>query len=93
MQVDLDPHVEALIRDKVASGRYHDSSEVVRDAVLLMEARDQRLQRLRAEVAIGVGQIERGELIDFTPDLLDELDREAEENARTGKPIKDAVKP
>ncbi len=93
MQVDLDAHIVALIRDKVASGRYHDPGEVVRDAVLQMDERDQRLRHLQAEVAIGLEQIERGELIDFTSELLDELDREAEVNARNGKPIKDAVKP
>ncbi|MGH2530690.1 MAG: type II toxin-antitoxin system ParD family antitoxin [Thermomicrobiales bacterium] len=93
MQVELDPQVAGLIRQQIESGQYHDASEVVREAMRLMVERDRRLQQLRAEVAIGLEQIERGELIDFTPELLDELSREAEENARNGKPVKDAVKP
>ncbi len=59
MQVDLDPHIVALIRDKVASGRYHGPGAVFREAVLQMDERDQRLQRLQAEIAIGVEQTER----------------------------------
>jgi hypothetical protein len=55
--------------------------------------RDRRLQALRAEIAIGLEQIERSEMIDFTPELLEELSREAEANARAGKPVRNAVKP
>jgi antitoxin ParD1/3/4 len=93
MQVDLDPRVAGLIRQQVESGQYHNASEVVGEAMRLMLERDRRLQQLRAEVAIGVEQFERGEVVDFTLELLDELSREAEENARKGKPVKDAVKP
>jgi hypothetical protein len=38
-------------------------------------------------------QIERGEVIEFTPELLEELVREAEENMRLGKPVRSAVRP
>ncbi|MGH2560955.1 MAG: type II toxin-antitoxin system ParD family antitoxin [Thermomicrobiales bacterium] len=93
MQVDIDSQVAGLIQQQIESGDYHDATEVVREAVRLMAERNRRLQQLRAEIAIGVEQIGRGELIDFTPELLDELSREAEENARIGKPVKDAVKP
>ncbi len=57
-----------------------------------MDDRD-RMQALRDELQVGLEQIERGAVIDFTPDLLDELAREAEQNARDGKPIREAVKP
>jgi antitoxin ParD1/3/4 len=93
MQVEIDERLEAVIRRKVAIGGYRDAAEVIQEAIDLMEERDRRLERLRAEIAIGVAQIERGELIEFTPELLERLSREAEENARLEKPIKDAVKP
>ena len=57
-----------------------------------MDERD-RAQALRADLQIGLEQIERGEVGDFTPELLDELAREAEQNARDGEPVWDAVKP
>jgi hypothetical protein len=59
---------------------------------LLME-RKRKLRWLRAELAFGEEQERRGELIELTHERLEEIKRRAFENARDGKPIKDAVKP
>lgn len=93
MQVEVDIHLEELIREKVESGRFHSPGDVVRDAVLQLDERDRRLQRLQAEVALGLAQVEEGNLIDLTPELWDELERQADEDMRSGKPVKDAVRP
>jgi len=42
MNVSLTPHLEAMVREKVESGRYSNASEVVREALRLMEAQDIR---------------------------------------------------
>jgi hypothetical protein len=44
-----------------------------------------RLKRLRALLAVGLDQAERGELIELTPELLDEIDREVEEQFQRGE--------
>lgn len=93
MNIYLGDHFETMVREQVATGRYANASEVVREALRLLEDRERRLNWLRAELDIAEAHVQRGELIDFTPELLDRLSREAEENARKGKPIKDAVKP
>ena len=93
MHVELDPQLEALIRRQVEAGDYRDAGEVIREAIRLMDERDRRVQQVRADFSIALAQMERGELIEFTPELVDRLSREAEENARIGKPVKDAVKP
>jgi antitoxin ParD1/3/4 len=58
VNVNLTPELEALVRDKIASGRYQSESEVVCDALRLMEARDQeyqsKLEWLRREVQAGI---------------------------------------
>lgn len=41
MNVSLTAHLEELIQEKVASGRYGNASEVVREALRLLEERDQ----------------------------------------------------
>lgn len=57
MNVSLTPHFEAMIREKVASGRYNNASEVVREALRLLEAEDRRkLERLRAAIAVRLEQ-------------------------------------
>ena len=63
MNVSLTPQLEQMIRDKVESGRYNNASEVVREALRLIEDRDQRLERLRAEMQRGIDQIARGESV------------------------------
>lgn len=48
MNVNLTPQLEDLVRAKVSSGLYASASEVVREALRLMEEQD-RLKELRRE--------------------------------------------
>jgi putative addiction module CopG family antidote len=88
MNVVLTPQFEAIIRQKIAAGPYADATEVVEEALLVLDERD-RLAWLRSAVADG----EVGEGVPYTPQLMERLKREAEEDHRVGKPIDDAVKP
>ena len=58
MNVSLTPDLEKYVQEKVDTGRYRSSSEVVREALRLLEERDQerehRLAKLRAEIQKGV---------------------------------------
>jgi len=44
----LGSHFESFVQGQLASGRYNNASEVMRDALRLMEERETRLQALRA---------------------------------------------
>lgn len=65
MTVFLTPQLEALVNQKVASGLYSSASEVIREALRLLEERDplrdMRLEELRKELALGLEQLERGQ--------------------------------
>lgn len=78
MNVSLTPQLEAMIHERVESGRYASASEVVREGLRLLEEREQ-LDHLRSLIAVGLEQSERGELIDFTPDYLEDVTRRAHE--------------
>ena len=58
MNISLTPHLEQLIREKISSGSYTSASEVVREALRLLEQEDQlriiKLQRLRHDVHEGL---------------------------------------
>jgi len=58
MNVNLTPQLEELVRSKVSSGLYTSASEVVREALRLMEEHDRlrqaRLDELRREVRKGL---------------------------------------
>ena len=58
MNISLTPHLEELVKRKVDSGLYVSASEVMREALRLLEERDRlnamRLEELRAEIKKGV---------------------------------------
>ena len=81
MNVHLTPELEQLVQTKVQSGRYNSASEVVREALRLMEQKDEvrsiQLQELRKRMDKGLAQAERGEGVDgevFMQGLIDDLD-------------------
>lgn len=88
MAVNLPVDIEANSRAKVESGRFADETDVIRAAINRLDQQE-RLRWLKNALAEG----ERGDPIDFTDDLMDELAAEAEVNSGHGKPISDAVKP
>jgi len=58
INVNLTPQLEDMIRKKVASGLYNSASEVVREALRLMEEQDRRravkLEQLRQDIRDGL---------------------------------------
>jgi antitoxin ParD1/3/4 len=66
MNVSLTQELEQFVHAKVKSGRYLSASEVVRDALRLLEERDRlyqsRLADLQKEIILGVESADRGEL-------------------------------
>ncbi len=67
MNISLTPQLERFITTKVESGLYGSQSEVVREGLRLLVERDRmveaRLDELRGEIAEGLEQACRGELI------------------------------
>lgn len=68
MNVSLTPELEKLVTDKVRSGRYNSASEVVREALRLLEehdsARAARLADFNGELGRRLAALDRGESVD-----------------------------
>ena len=58
MNVSLTPELEELVRSKVESGLYNSASEVVREALHLLDDRDRlreiKIEKLRKEIQKGL---------------------------------------
>jgi len=58
LNINLTPQLEKLVRQKVDSGRYNSASEVVREALRLMERQSElqalQLERLRRDIRQGL---------------------------------------
>lgn len=93
MPVQVLTRTEDEIDKLVASGQYANAGEVIGAAVRLLAERERKLRWLRDELAIGEEQERRGELIELTPERFEEITRRGFDDARNGKPIKDAVQP
>lgn len=69
MNVSLTPQLEKLVKDEIRSSRYSSASEVVRDALRLLQdrrkAHQQRLEGLRREISVGIRKADNGETIPF----------------------------
>ncbi len=84
MNVSLTPRLANYIREKVDSGLYSSASEVVRDALRLMEQRErykeEHLAALRAELA--GGRRRPGGVLPDPVDMFDELKKTVTEQKR-----------
>jgi antitoxin ParD1/3/4 len=85
VNVSLTPELDAFLQSRVKSGRYQTTSEVVREALRLLERqereRDEAFQQLKARLETGAAQAERGELLDGD-EVFDELREMIEERRR-----------
>ncbi len=64
MNVSLTPELEQLVTEKVESGRYTSASEVIREALRLLEEHDQlkqqRLAQVREKIDRALQQLDAG---------------------------------
>lgn len=67
MNVSLTPKLEKLIQKKVQSGLYSSASEVVREALRVLEQNDayeRKLREFRAELDRGIAEADAGLTVD-----------------------------
>jgi len=76
VNVSLTPELDTFLQGRVKSGGYQTTSEVVREALRLLERherdRDDGFNQLKAKLKRGAAQAERGELLD-SDEVFDEL--------------------
>ena len=71
-----------LVETLVKSGRYQNASEVLRDGLRLLQRREfedaMKLKALRGALDEAESAVATGDLVDYTPTLLDDIDKEAQ---------------
>ena len=65
MNVSLTPELENFVKQKVSTGLYNSVSEVIREALRLLEEKEviksMKLQALRGDIQQGLDSLDRGE--------------------------------
>lgn len=86
VNVQLTPELEELVQSKVKSGRYRSASEVVRQALLLLDQLDEdftnRKDEIREQIEEGWQAAKRGELVDGD-EVFDRIEAELEAMERS----------
>lgn len=66
MNVSLTPELEQLIHKKVQTGLYLSASEVVREALRLLDERDKlqavKFEEIQRQIQVGIDQADRGDV-------------------------------
>lgn len=72
-----------LVETLVKSGRYQNASEVLRDGLRLLQRRESedaaKLKALRGALDEAESAVAAGDLFDYTPTLLEDIDKEAQQ--------------
>lgn len=84
MNVSLTPQLENYVKQKVATGMYNSVSEVMREALRLLEERDAlkatKLEALQKDIQLGIAELDRGEGTPLNMDDIKEKARAIKEN-------------
>lgn len=93
MHINLSPEMEEFIKRKVASGFYGNATEVVRDAIRRMQAEDLRLEAWQAAIKKGDEQLDRGEGLEYSPNMRERITQEAIVDMHSERPMDPDVLP
>ncbi len=65
MNVSLTPQLENFVKQKVSTGMYNSVSEVIREALRLLEAKEvlkaMKLEALKADIQDGIDSLDNGQ--------------------------------
>jgi antitoxin ParD1/3/4 len=70
---EIGAHFEAFVESQLASGRYLDAGEVLRDGLRLLEDREKRLSSFDVEIDRGIADLEAGRIHD-ADEMFDALE-------------------
>ncbi len=74
MNISLTPQLEKLVNDRVKSGLYTSASEVIREALRLLDSRDKGMvQQLLADVEAGLCQLDAGQSRPFDEGAVERI--------------------
>ena len=65
MVLALPDDLRKFVQDEVASGRFQSAEDVICEALRRLREHERQLDELRAELQIGIDQLDRGEGIPF----------------------------
>ena len=82
MNISLTPELDNWIAQKIKSGMYKSSSELIREGLRLLQLRDEQrtrmIEELRNELLVGVKQLDADKSTKFEQKLINKVKRDAQ---------------
>ncbi len=78
----LPPELGQFVQQQIASGKYRSEDELVVDAVRVLREVNARQQQFRADVQLGIDQLDRGEANEYDVAQLRERFEQLKEQVR-----------
>jgi antitoxin ParD1/3/4 len=73
MNVSLPDDLDDFVAAQLKEGGYNNQSEVVREGLRLLRIRSEKLRRLRADLDLGLSDLEKGRTRPLTDELLRDI--------------------
>lgn len=70
MSIPVPTEYVPFVNELISSGSYPSQDAVLRDALQLVQAKRLEFQELKAEIAIGIEQANRGEVVPFDSEKI-----------------------
>jgi hypothetical protein len=83
MAIELTERSRAIVSEMLANGDFKNESEVIEHVLIRGEVEE----RIKASLREALASLDRGKGIELTPEVWDEIDREADEIVSLGLPI------
>lgn len=81
MNISLTPEMDDWIAQKLGSGMYKSSSEIIREGLRLLKLKEEQragmVEDLRNELLIGIKQLDAGNASTFDQDITDKIKQNA----------------
>ena len=81
MNISLTPEMDEWVSQKIKSGQYKSSSELIREGLRLLQAREEQREKmvedLRSELLIGIKQLDAGKSKKFDKRTLNKIKTDA----------------
>ncbi|MCP4674133.1 MAG: type II toxin-antitoxin system ParD family antitoxin [Deltaproteobacteria bacterium] len=85
MNISLSPQLEHMVNRKIESGMYTSASEVIREALRLLNEHDEikgiQIREMKEKVLAGIEQIREGKVSAFNIDEIIALGRELQKHS------------
>jgi Arc/MetJ-type ribon-helix-helix transcriptional regulator len=90
MSITLPDHIQVWIDRQVAEGRFDSEDAVIANAV--EQAMDEYRWEEDEDLLEAIAEADRGDVVPWTPELMDELMERARENSCRGHQVSDDIK-